>query len=193
MKFSRTVLSIATACAALSCVAPASAAVLTSVGGSSANIVTDLSTGSALSFDFDLVNFTPVTLNFAVEAADLSSSLSFNTLIRNLTGFNFGQIDVELTNATFTQAGTITPTFGTRTALTSTPTRAFAAFNPGEPAELYFGNPLALPQQSDWLLSVAGRAVGDSFSIRTAVPEPATYALLGAGLLLLGMSRRRQQ
>jgi len=193
MKLARIVLSAAAFCTTLAGALPASAAVLTSVGGSSANLVTDLSTGSNLSFDFDLVNFTPVILNFAVEAADLSAPLlSFNTLVRNLSGLGFAQIDVGLTNITFAQPGTITPTFGTRTAFMNTPTTAFAAFNPAEPAELYFGNPLGLAGQRDWTLDLSGLAVGDSFAIRTAVPEPATYALLAAGLLMVGLSRRRR-
>ncbi len=180
--------------AALCIAANASAAVLTSVNGSTANIVTDYSAGTALSFDLDLANFTPVTLNFSVQATDLANPvLSFNALMRNLTGLGFAQLDVSLTNATFAQTGTIAPTFGTLGSFSSSATGAFATFNPAEPAELYFGNPLALAGQRDWTLSLAGLAVGDSFSIRTSVPEPTSYALLLGGLAMLYMARRRKQ
>ena len=185
---------IAALCATLCVGANASAAVYTGAGGSNANIVTNYSVGQALSFDLDFLNSTPVTLNFRVDAADLASPvLTFNALIRNLTGFGFPELDVSLENATFTQAGTIVPTFSSIASLTSSATRANATFSPAEPAELYFGNPLATAGQQDWSLSLAGLAVGDNFSIRAAVPEPATYALFLSGVGMLFLARRRKQ
>ena len=185
---------IAALCATLFVGANASAAVYTGAAGSNANVITNYSVGQALAFDLDFANFTPVTLNFRVDAADLANPvLSFNALIRNLTGFGFPELDVSLENASFAQAGTIVPTFSTIASLTSSATRATATFSPAEPAELYFGNPLAAAGQQDWSLSLAGLAVGDSFSIRAAVPEPATYALFLSGIGMLVLARRRKQ
>lgn len=185
---------IAALCATLFVGANASAAVFTGASGSNANVVTNYSAGQALAFDLDLMNFTPVTLNFRVDAADLASpTLSFNALIRNLTGFGFPQLDVSLQNATFAQAGTIVPSFGTLASFTSSATAANATFSPAEPAELYFGNPLGTAGQQDWALSLAGLEVGDNFSIRASVPEPASYALFLSGIGLLYLARRRKQ
>ncbi|MET0963498.1 MAG: PEP-CTERM sorting domain-containing protein [Noviherbaspirillum sp.] len=185
---------LAALCASFCFASNASAAIFTGTSGSNANIVTNYSAGQALSFDFDMANFSPVTLNFRVDAADIGSPvLSFSALIRNLTGLGFAQLDVSLDNAIFVQDGTITPTFGTLASFAISAANASATFSPAEPAELYFGNPLAMAGQRDWALSLAGLSVGDSFSIRTSVPEPASYALLLGGLGLLAMARRRKQ
>jgi hypothetical protein len=185
---------IAALCAAFCLASNASAALYTGTSGSSANVVTDYSGADALSFDFDLKNFTPLTLNFLVEAADLANPLvSFNALIRNQTGFGFAQLDVSLENARFAQAGTITPSFGTLASFAASATSAGATFSPAEPAELYFGNPLGVAGQRDWVLDLAGRAVGDRFSIRASVPEPGSYALLLGGMGMLYLARRRKQ
>lgn len=191
MKISRL---IAGLCATVCFASNASAAVFTGASSSNANVVTNYSAGQALAFDLDLTNFTPLTLNFLVDAADLASPiLSFNVLIRNLTGLGFSQFDVSLDNAVFVQAGTITPSFGTLASFASSVTGGSATFNPAEPAEFYFGNPLAVAGQQDWALSLAGLAVGDSFSIKTSVPEPTSYGLLLTGMAVLYMAHRRKQ
>ena len=185
---------LAALCATFCLASNASAAIYTGASGSNANIVTNYSAGQALTFDFDMANFSPVTLNFRVDAADLDDPvLTFSTLIRNLTGLGFAQLDVNLDNAVFAQDGTITPSFGTLASFASSAANASATFSPAEPAELYFGNPLAVAGQRDWALSLAGLSVGDSFSIRTSVPEPGSYALLLGGLGLLYMARRRKE
>ena len=185
---------IAALCATLFIGANASAAVFTGANGSNANMVTNYIAGQALSFDLDLMDFTPVTLNFRVEAADLASpALTFSALIRNLTGLGFPQLDVSLENASFAQAGTVMPSFGTLASLTASATSVNATFSPAEPAELYFGNPLGADGQQDWALSLAGLAAGDSFSIRASVPEPGSYALFLGGIGLLWLARRRKE
>ena len=181
-------------CATVCFASGASAAVFTGASGASANRVSDYSAAGALSFDIDLIDFTPVTLTFLVDAADLADPVvSFNALIRNLTGFSFAQVDISLDNAIFMQTGTITPAFGTIASFFPSATGAQTTFSPAEPAELYFGNPLAVADQRDWTLSLAGLAVGDSFSIRTSVAEPGSYPLLLAGMGMLYLARRRKQ
>ena len=193
-KIMKTTKFIAALCATVCLASNASAAIYNGASGSNANVVTNYSSAQALSFDLDLHNFTPVTLNFLVEAADLANPfVSFNALIRNLTGFGFPQLDVSLENARFAQAGTITPTFGTLASFAASATSAGATFSPAEPAELYFGSPLGGAGQRDWVLDLAGRAVGDSFSIRASVPEPGSYALLLGGIGMLYLARRRKQ
>lgn len=171
----------------------AAAATFTGASGSGSNVV-DYSSDSLLSFDLDLVNFSPVTLNFVVDADDLSSPyLSFNFLARNLTGDLFERFHVSLNGVTFSGIGTVTPTFGTLVSSGSGATAAWVIFSPPEPAELYFGNPLGLGGQSDWVLNLSGKNNGDVFTITTAVPEPATWMTMLAGLTLLGYSAIRRR
>ncbi|WP_338764510.1 PEP-CTERM sorting domain-containing protein [Massilia sp. METH4] len=73
-----------------------------------------------------------------------------------------------------------------------------------EPALAYYANPLTKgfsivnsTMQPDGSLALAGDAVGraDQFSYQLAVsvPEPATYAMFGAGLALLPFAARRRR
>lgn len=175
----------------------ASAATFEGASGAASNVVTDYSAPDLLSFDIDLAQLTSVTLNFRVEAADLvSSQLSFNSLVRNLSGQGLGSIHVVLNGATFASppSSITTDGFAAVSGSGASSTVAWASFSPALTSEFYIGNPLLVPGASDWTLSLAGRQVGDAFSVTVAVPEPETYAMAFAGLGVLGlMARRRRQ
>lgn len=175
----------------------ASAATFEGAAGAASNLVTNYSAADLLSFDIDLAQLSSVTLNFRVEASDLvSSQLSFNSLLRNLSGQGLGSIHVLLHGATFASppSSITTDGFVAVSGSGASSTAAWASFSPAWTSELYIGNPLQTPGATDWTLSLAGRQVGDAFSVTVAVPEPETYAMVLGGLGVLGlMARRRRQ
>lgn len=183
--------------AALALTGQASAATFEGATGVAANLVTDYSAGSLLSFDIDFAHKSSVTLNFRVEAADLASpQLSFNSLLRNLSGLGFHGVYVSLNGASFAlPAGTIgTDGFVSVASSGANSQAAWAAFSQGLTTEAYLGNPLSSGGAADWTLSLAGRQVGDTFSVTVAVPEAQSYAMALAGLSVMGLlARRRSQ
>ena|SRR6218665_1346432 len=170
---------------ALAIAGQASAATFNGATGAS---VTDYTSGSALSFDIDLSSLSNVTLNFTLDAADLAAGqLSFSSLVRNLTGLGIDKVLVSLNGVSFASAGTITTDGFTNVVSSgSNAGAAWAGFSPSLTSEFYIGNPLLAPGAADWTLSLAGRQVGDTFSVTVAVPEAETYAMAVAGLAVLG-------
>lgn len=181
--------------AALAMSTAANAAILTSSTGSSANVVTDYSTPSLVSFDLDLEDFSSTTLNFMIEQDDLLGPLSLNAIIRNLSGVGLERFTFTLDGIPFFAAGSVTPTFGTIGQTTFDSDSASIAFSTPEWAEFHFGNPTGVAGDSNWVLSTAGLAAGDSFSITATVPEPSSLSLMLAAMALIGAVavRRRDQ
>lgn len=162
--------------------------------GATGATVTDYSSGSALSFDIDLSQLSTVTLNFTLDAGDLAAGqLSFNSLVRNLSGLGIDHLRVSLSGVSFASAGTITTDgFANVVSSGSDAGAAWASFSPALTSEFYIGNPLAAAGAADWTLSLAGRQVGDTFSVTVAVPEAESYAMALAGLTVLGLALRRR-
>lgn len=151
---------------------------------------------SQLFFDINFTQADSVTLNFSVEAADLSQPLlSFNALVRNFSGLGFEAVSVKLNGARFAgPVGSVgTDGFQPVLASGSNSDSLWAQFGqPGVTTEFYLGNPLAQAGASDWTLDLSGAQVGDAFSISVAVPEPESYALMLSGLALLGWLAKRR-
>lgn len=164
----------------------ANAALLTSTTG---NSVTNYSAPSLLSFDLDLANFSTTKLDFVIEEADLlSSSLSFNAIVRNLSGVGLSRFTFSLQGIAFARPGSVTPTFGTVGATEHSSGAAAVSFSAPEYAEFHFGNPFASDGFSDWLLDVSTLRAGDTFSITAAIPEPSTLALMLASLAMFSFA-----
>jgi len=184
------------AAALLALAAQAQAAQYTGATGAPANTVESFSSASELFFDLNFVELGTLRLNFVVEAQDLSQPLlSFNALVRNLSGDTFAGTSVKLDGVVFAApAGTVTTDgFQAVASMGSNAGGLWAQFQPGLSTELYIGNPLVQAGASDWTLDLSGRQVGDTFSITVAVPEPESYALMLAGLAgVAWMARRRR-
>lgn len=164
----------------------ANAALLT---GSTGNSVTNYSAPALLSFDLDLADFSTTKLDFVIEEADLlAPSLTFNAIVRNLSGSGLSRFTFSLQGITFANAGSVTPTFGTLGATNSSGTAAAVTFSVPEYAEFHFGNPFASGGFSDWLLDVSSLRAGDTFSITATIPEPSTLALMLASLAMFSFA-----
>ena len=181
--------------AALSFSASANAALLLDSTGSAANTVTDYSAPGAVSFDLDLAHLSPTTLRFVVEADDLLGPLSLNAIVRNLSRAALSGFHFNLQGISYLAAGSVTPTFGTLGAVNHGSDYASMTFASPEWAEFHFGNPLALANQTDWLLDTRGLAVGATFAISAEVPEPSSVALMLPALCMASLmaARRRRK
>ena len=163
--------------------------------GATGAAVTDYSEGSALSFDIDFSTLSVATLRFTLDAADLAAGqLSFNSLVRNLTGLGIERVTVSLDGLAFGSAGSLTTDgFSSIVSSGSDAQTAWASFSPALGSEFYIGNPLAVPGAADWMLSLAGHQVGDSFSVTVAVPEPQAWSLAALGLFMTAVMARRRR
>lgn len=180
------------AAASLSALAPAHAAVYTGVVGSTGATVADYTAGSLISFDIDFASLGSATLGYTIDAADVLNGLSFNAVLRNITGEGLGAYTFGLSSGLFGNLGTVTRQFGGSSDVSFSGADAIVKFSPMEFLDVEIGNPLGYGG-TDWRIS--GLNAGDTLNITvSAVPEPETLALLLSGLGVVGwITRRRRQ
>jgi hypothetical protein len=158
-------------------------------------LVEDFSGPGLLSFDLDFANFTPAVLEFRIDDGDLGMPITFNAIVRNFTGQGLEFLSFTLSQGSFSTVGTVTRLFGGGSAAVGGPGSAVAiSFAPPEFLDVEIGNVLGSTAGAlDWRIDNAAFNPGDRFSITVAIPEPGTYALMAAGLGLVGWLARRRR
>lgn len=158
-------------------------------------LVENFSAAGLLSFDIDFANFTPAVLDFRIDEGDLGMPITFNALVRNFTGQGLESLSFTLSSGSFSTVGTVTRLFGGVAPSVGGPGGAVAiSFSPPEFLDVEIGNVLGTTAGAlDWRIDNTGFNPGDRFSITVAIPEPGTYAMLLAGLGLVGWLARRRQ
>lgn len=189
----KTYLAAASLCAAALLSAPASAVFVSSFSGPPGNQVIDFSTAGLAAINLDLASASqPTVIHFQIEQGDIGAPLSFNAVVANLLGGGIERFLLTLNNATFAFIGSVETAFGSAATASGSGNLAEITFAPPETFGFNIGNPFLTGAQ-DWSINIAGLAAGDTFSLRLAVPEPATLPLVLAGVLLAyGIGRKRQ-
>lgn len=172
---------------------PAQAIVLSTVVDNGNTVDTTFTTATHVGVDANFVSPAPVSLSFVLEAADVDGAVSFNSILRELSGRGFGALSVRLTQGAAFDVGSVAAIDGSTPDVAPGPGGASVLIHPAAGIdEFYLGNPFD-DGRIDWRIEFAGLAAGDTFTLTLApVPEPGSPALLLlGGLALLAVVRRR--
>lgn len=180
--------------------APAAAVTVQSAvsNGNSVNIAA--AAPGTLSADFGILNGAPIVLTLGVEAGD-AAGISFDSVVDSFLtvvdlGNPLGTLSFALGGgATFSSLGSFAPTFGAATGSLDMSGSVFTLrFIPAETSGVTLGD--VGFGGTDFGLSVGSLGAGDTFTLTvtgTAVPEPASWALLIAGFGIVGAVARRRR
>lgn len=178
--------------------APAAAVIVTDISASgmnSAAIVT--AAPGLLEADVAIHEFSPIILSLLGEEAD-AGSFAFNSVVDIFTavelGVNVGSLDLSLAGgATFAFVGDVVPAFSfAELELNGAADRLTIRFKPqGEAFGVVLGSIFG---GEDFRIALPDEGTPFTFSFNaTAVPEPASWALLIAGFGIMGVAARRRR
>jgi hypothetical protein len=153
------------------------------------------SSAALISPSIELKSASPIVFTFVVDEEDAGGTVAFNSSIANGAGTAWRSLEVALTGGTVVLAGSVTPQFGAIDGRSGDAVTETITFSPGEPFGVDLGNPFSQAGAQDWLIGLGGLQAGDRLTVTVTaglVPEPGTYAMLLAGLSLLGWGVRRR-
>lgn len=164
----------------------------TTPGGHRASATVQTGALPTLASDIGFNGFGAVSFLFEIGSADAGGTAGFNAVIARSTGAaDIDALQLTLDRGSFAFVGSVVPAFGTVASIAGDGQRQRISFAPAEPYGIDLGNPFSVAGAQNWLIGFAGMAAGDRFSLTvSAVPEPATWALLLAGGAFVAGVRR---
>lgn len=172
---------------------PAAALTLDGVAAGSQVLAVDVS-GPQIAVDLDLRTLGDARFTLRLDAADLGQWLPLDATVRNSSGTGLGQLTLRLEGASFALVGDVAPDFGRIAQIDAGLRQVQIRFDPAETSGLTLGAVFGQPGAADWLLVADdGATAGSLVTLHiSAVPEPAAWWLLAAGLPLLARRARRR-
>ena len=127
---------------AASLAAPAQAITFEGAVTQGATLVADYSALGLVSFDIDLKNGSPVVISWRIDDEDLLAPISFNAVIRNLTGQGLQGLALTLDRGGFASVGSVTRQFGGTTDVSGSGATRTLMFTPEDYLDVELGNAL---------------------------------------------------
>lgn len=172
---------------------PSAHAYTLDVAATNGNIIdSSFSTPDMLSIDFGLNNTLPVTLTLTRDDGDLPL-LNFNAIVRNYIGLGFESLTLTISGGLFHTLGSAGGSFGSVATVTAHPDGARIAFSGPEYYEATLGDWFLDGSQTDFVLDIANATGPVTLTLAAVVPEPEGWALMLAGLGVLGAAVRRRR
>lgn len=158
--------------------------------GNSVN--TSFATPDMLSIDFGLINALPVTFTLTRDESDLAM-LPFNAIVRNYIGLGFESVQLTISGGLFSVLGSAGGTFGSVATVTGSYDIAHVSFSGPEYVEATLGDWFLDGSQTDFVLDIANATGPVTLTLTAVVPEPGSWAMMLAGLGLLGAAVRKRR
>jgi hypothetical protein len=179
--------------------APASAAII-SATNLNGNSYVDYSGEGLLALDINASNLDPLIFGVSFSDSEIAAgSVAFNAVINNLMFIGIPELLLDFGGMTV-NAGTVQSAFNPGAA---------GAWNVSQIGGSYLARSTHAPESfgwlvgdplltggslADWTINTTGLNSRSSYALRVqAVPEPGVLAMMGAGLGLLGVMRRRKK